>query len=223
MGDMTKLATGALAMAVGWGLGGGGCTLNRGPAHARHAEIAQDRNVSEFRSIGLEGAFHLDVAVGSPQRVSLEGKAGVLEHVVTSVEDGQLTIQFDAGKLPRAADVRVTIVTPQLAAVQAEGAAELDIVGLNGPDLSLEVEGATRARLGGEVEALSVELVGAGSLDALDLLAQSVDIAIVGAGVANVTAVAQLDAEIAGTGRVRYRGDPAVAKTVHGVGRVRRF
>lgn len=221
---MTKVGTGAMALAIGWALGGGGCTVGGGHTHPEASTGAeQERKLDTFSVVRLEGAFEAQIFVGSPQQVLVQGDPEAVRNVATTVSDGELKVHFTKHRRMRRDDVRVIVVTPELTALTAAGALVLKVDGLRGPAFDLTVQGTTNTHLEGEVDMLTAELSGAASLNSLDLLAQAVDIEINGTGVANVTALARLDAEIDGTGRVRYRGDPTVKKSISGIGRISPF
>lgn len=186
-------------------------------------QVQQDRDVTEFSSVRLEGAFDAQLSIGSPRKVTLEGAFDSVSEIDVKVDrDGELVVRMPP-KFKSLRGIRVSIVAPALTGVEVDGATILAIDGLRGPSFDLEVNGATMARLDGEVDALMAELNGAAELDSTELIAQSVDVAVNGAGKADVTALAHLEAEINGAGRVRYRGTPTVDKAVHGAGRVRPF
>lgn len=221
---MTKVSTGAMALAIGWVLGGGGCSVGGGHTHpGASAGVEEERKVDTFGAVHLEGVFESMVVVGSPQQVLVQGTPEAVREVATTVSDGELKIQFTKRRRVRREQVRVIVVTPELTSLTAAGTLVLNVDGLRGPTFDLTVQGTTKTNLEGEVDTLTAELSGAASLDSLDLLAQAVDIEISGTGVANVTALARLDAAIDGTGRVRYRGDPTVKRSISGVGRIGPF
>ena len=64
---------------------------------------------------------------------------------------------------------------------------------------------------------------GSGDLRLFDLRAREVHVSIAGSGDAKVNASERLDATVAGSGDVRYRGNPKeVAQSVNGSGSVER-
>lgn len=198
-----------------------GCAARRGePAGRRSDDGRVSYEVGEFSTVEIDGRFEAKLAVGSPQRVELAGDPYVLEDVHVRVQGGELEVRMDVHEPHRA--IELLVVTPTLDAVELNGAGHLQVDGLEREDFELEVNGAAQAKLRGHVDTFKLELNGAARLDSTPLKAQEVDVEINGSGRADVTALAQLSAEINGTGRIRYGGEPkTVAKSVNGLGWVR--
>jgi hypothetical protein len=102
------------------------------------------------------------------------------------------------------------------------GASTVRIRNIQATVLRLEGSGATKVELSGKVGAQEVELSGAGSYAALDMLSDRAEVRVSGAGKAYVNARTQLTVEISGAGLVEYTGNPKVEKEISGVGKVRR-
>ena len=103
-----------------------------------------------------------------------------------------------------------------------EGAVRLDLSNLSGPEFYLEADGATRATLSGNVNAVSASVNGAGKLDADALATRAMELEINGAGRANVNVADALKVTISGAGKVIYTGDPQVSREINGAGSVRK-
>lgn len=86
--------------------------------------------------------------------------------------------------------------------------------------LSVIGEGGMKMRLEGVALELKAKVSGAGYLNALNFQTKKTDIHIEGVGAASVFATDNLHATIAGVGKIRYRGDPAVFKSIEGIGSV---
>ena len=199
-----------------------GCAGRRGePAVVSHDDDGHATyEVGEFTRVEIDGRFEAKLAVGSPQRVELSGDPYVLEDVHVHVRGGELEVRMHSHEPHR--PIEIVVVTPTLDAVELNGATHLQVDGLDRDTFALEVNGTARAKLRGHVDTFQLQLNGAGRPDSTPLKAQEVDVEINGSGRADVTALAQLSAEINGTGRVRYGGSPkTVAKSVNGLGWVK--
>lgn len=86
--------------------------------------------------------------------------------------------------------------------------------------LSVVGEGGMKLKLEGVASELKAKVSGAAYLNALNLQTKRTDIHIEGVGAASVFATENLHATIAGIGKIRYRGDPAVFKNIEGIGTV---
>jgi hypothetical protein len=101
------------------------------------------------------------------------------------------------------------------------GAAKIDFE-IEAKSLKIDLSGASECDFRGKVDELQVQLSGAGDIDALDLLANRVNIDMSGAGGARVYAKEKLDVSISGVGSVRYRGEPEIHKNISGLGSLKR-
>ena len=102
------------------------------------------------------------------------------------------------------------------------GAGRLDFE-IEAKSLKIELSGAAECDFRGKVDDLRIHLSGAGDFDALDLLANRVEVDLSGAGSARVYAKEKLDVSISGVGTVRYRGEPEIQRNVSGLGSLKRY
>ena len=113
------------------------------------------------------------------------------------------------------------VASTSLGGADLSGASKMEATGLTGDRFSLETSGATKVTLAGHTTRLIASLTGASKLDADALQTEAVEIAVTGAGNANVTATKSLQAAITGAGRVTYGGNPPqVQKKVTGAGKI---
>jgi hypothetical protein len=182
----------------------------------------ETRELESFDKIEIGGAFDLVVHVepGVTQKVEVTADDNILAKVDTSVSGGELDVSVEDVTLLRPkTDLRVEVWIPSLVAIDASGAADIDVAGLHGESFALELSGATETAVRGTVDTFEVEISGAGELDARDLQAKSVTLELSGAGEASVWASETLDVEISGAGDVTYFGKPAnVTQQISGAG-----
>jgi len=138
-------------------------------------------------------------------------------------------------------DTRVDVEFAQLTATQQRGSGDLRIRGLVGPRLeasiagsgdlkmegaqlgsfALRIEGSGDATLEGKADEVKLGIDGSGDIRAERLAARSVDVSIRGSGDARVNASDTLEAHVAGSGDVAYRGHPRhVSRDIAGSGSV---
>ena len=79
--------------------------------------------------------------------------------------------------------------------------------------LECEFSGASSVKLRGKANKLDLDLSGAGSVNAYDLVANIVKSETSGAGSIRVNAKKEIYAEVSGVGSIRYKGNPTVVKT----------
>lgn len=108
-----------------------------------------------------------------------------------------------------------TIIVPGQFTVLLEGASEADMP-VKAAVLSLEMDGASKASLNGDVQDLEVNASGSCDLKAFGLSAANVDVKLQGASSAQVYPTAKLIADANGASKVFYKGNVAPAYTLNG-------
>ena len=182
---------------------------------------SQAREVPEFRAVRLEGGFDLRASVGDTRSVVLEGDDNLLEHVRTRVEDGVLVLDFAPGRYRTRLPLSVVLVTPALAAVEIDGAGDVQLESMKGERLSIAIRGSGDVSASGAVDVLELAISGAGDAHLFGLDAKRASVSISGAGDVDLAVRERLDASISGAGDVVYRGSPQVSKSISGAGSVR--
>jgi len=103
------------------------------------------------------------------------------------------------------------------------GSGDLHVADLTAKRVHAAVAGSGNLDLAGRADALEAGIAGSGDLKAGKLEVADAKVGVAGSGSASVWARASLNASVAGSGDVRYFGDPAVRKTsVTGSGTLRR-
>ena len=184
-------------------------------------EDQRTETLSKFSKVQLDGAYDASVVVGEPARIDIFGDDDLIHEIDAEVHDGTLAVVMPRHFDPRV-PITVQIVAPELTAFENNGATRLEISGIDGEHLDLELNGAGKTRVIGRVDHLQIEMSGANRVDTTELAARQVDVELNGSGKAEVSATDLLRAEINGTGRVRYGGGPdKVVKEVNGIGSVK--
>jgi hypothetical protein len=208
-----------------------------------NGQAASDvRHTGEFNAIGLGGSMALKLKQGSTTSVVVHGDSNLLPLIETVVErDRSLQLRWKRGVSVRSqAPVYVEVVAPQVQAVASAGSGDVDIDAMKVPRLSLAIKGSggLRARglatddlaisvsgsgdlkLAGQATHLAIQISGSGGIDAGELRSDEVTVGITGSGHAVVHASRMLVASIAGSGGIRYSGEPSVQQSIAGSGKV---
>lgn len=187
---------------------------------------SETRSVGAFSSIDLEGTARLEVTIGSPVSLSLEGRDEFLQRLKTEVEGDTLYIRskrrdwISAGTNPR---VTLRITVPHLASLNLEGGNDVSLKGFNGGKSDLRLEGATHLKGTGHLEELTVFMAGAGHADLKDLVADDARITVAGVGSVFVHPKNSLNATMNGVGAILYTGNPREVNThMNGLGTIAR-
>lgn len=196
-----------------------GATMMTTPALAY--DDSETRDVAEFSRIVIEGAMDIDVSVGERQEVEISADRGYLSRVETRVDNDTLYIS-QLGRRWRNADIEVTISVENLSAFIIEGAADVDITGIDSDSFLLEIDGAGDVTLEGTCGDAEYEINGAGDIDAEDFKCKTVEITINGAGDADIYASESIRATLNGVGDITVYGNPSrVRPSIHGLGSFR--
>jgi hypothetical protein len=179
----------------------------------------EQRPVTSFTRIDAGGFYDIQWQPGSPA-LTLTTDENLLSNIETSVSGNVLKIETH-GQISPTHGVAVVITSPSLSGAELSGALKLEAAQLSGDRFTLETNGASKVTLAGGINRLVASLTGASRLSAETLQAQDVEIAVTGAGRADVTATNSLKAAITGAGRVSYGGNPkSVEKKVTGAGKI---
>lgn len=180
----------------------------------------EQRTVTNFTNIDCDGVFEVNWASGA-SALKVETDENLLTHIRTAVKKDTLKIKSDEQLAPSRRIV-VTISSPSLTGARFAGATRFNATNLSGPNFYLDTAGATRVSLAGNTAALVASMKGASRLDAEELHCQTVELAVAGAGKAEVWASEILKASITGAGNVTYSGNPKkVERDITGAGKIR--
>ena len=189
-----------------------------------HRDRADHRQAGAFDAIEMVGAARLDITVGQPASITVEGRESAVERVTTEVRDNTLYIDTKPSSWvmtrgrPR---VTVTITVPRLDSLKLEGGNDVHMRGFAGGAADFRVAGATRLEADGHLDQLTVHMAGAGHADLSRLPAGQTKVTVDGVGSVVVYPKDTLDATMNGVGAILYTGSPRQVNTrVNGLGTI---
>jgi hypothetical protein len=222
----------------------GGCRVPQvGSIPGSGVALRDEREVSGFTNLDLDGFGDVVVHLGEGEYVTIEGDDNIVPDVETIVRNGTLSVGMKRGNYQPNLALTITIGAATLERIVASGAVDLTAERLSGPRFELSVSGAASAEIGrvdvgdlfvtvsgagdcaiesGSVDALAGEASGAGSLSAAGVECRTATVSASGAGDVRIAVAEDLDASASGAGTVLYSGDPSVRKRVSGAGTVAR-
>lgn len=212
-----------------WGgsttFGGGGPWGWQGPDN-RAAQRQDVRALTGFASVALHGTATLDIQVGQPASVKLEGDDDVLKSTRTSVRGHTLVIErrnsnwfWGGGRGKLTAHITV----PTLDDLAVHGTGDVTIAGLTHGASRITISGTGHITGTGKLNAVTLVINGTGDADFSALPVQAAKVIVNGAGHVELDVSDRLTATVNGAGDVVYSGEPPhVISNVHGVGSVRR-
>ncbi len=183
--------------------------------------VSEERDVSGFREIRLEGSGRVMIDPGAVESLTIEADDNLLPLITTDVRGSRLVIGHE-GTFSPSRDIVYRIEATELAGVAIAGSADVVAPGLDCDTFSVSVAGSGSFDVGGSCARLDVEIAGSGDVDGEDLTVSRADVSIAGSGDVIVDASDELHVSITGSGDVVYVGDPATDIDIRGSGNVRR-
>jgi len=212
--------------------------------------FVDDREVSGFDKISVEGAGRIILTQGKKESLTVETDDNLMEYIKTEVVGDTLVIGFEenvvfssgrgrialdptdgfvfrisvidleAISVSGAADIEMDKIKTERLDVSLSGAGQVSVDDLDAGSLNVLVSGAGDVNLVGRVDDQVIRLNGLGRYQAFDLESQEASITISGAGGANVWVTESLYVSISGAGDVKYYGNPSVDPNISGIGRI---
>jgi hypothetical protein len=204
--------------------------------------LKETRQVPSFNGLEISGAFKVIIKQGATEEVVIEADANILPLIKTEVVGGELKI-YTNKPIHNPTVMKAYITVKELKDIDVSGAVDIESEGrLNLQELSIDASGASDSKLDLQVQKLTLdcsgaskmkfagsanifemELSGASDIFAFDLVSESCDIEISGAGNAQINVSKRLSAEVSGAGTIRYKGSPTeIDQEVSGAGSIKK-
>jgi Putative auto-transporter adhesin, head GIN domain len=201
-----------------------GALISATPITSARAET-ETRPVGAFDAITFGGAGRIEITVGQPASLQLEGDSALLKEITTEISGSTLRIGREPGAWPRWREdgLVVRISLPKLTALNLHGSSTASVTGLAGDSTTVSLHGSNDLTAHGQAGRLAVQVHGSGRADLSDVAAEDATVSINGSGDVAVQPHHSLAATVHGSGLVTYAGDPAeVTTNLHGSGRIER-
>lgn len=170
--------------------------------------VREERDVAAFTRIEAGGAIRVAARVGAEHALAVTADDNLIARVRADVRDGALRLSMAPGAYELRTPIVVDVACARLDAVELDGAAHADVRGLDGGSFAVRIGGAAGATLAGRVEELRAELRGGSQLSAYELEAQRVAASLADGSQGEVTARADLRADVTDGAQLSFRGDP---------------
>ena len=187
---------------------------------------SESREIGSFDSIDMKGAARLEITIGQPESLVIEGRSSSIERVETDVRHNTLFIQskprdwFMSNNRRR---ITLKITVPSLESLEVEGGNDVRLTGFDGGDTSIRAAGAAHIVADGHLDELTVRMSGAGHGDFSRLVADQAKVIVEGVGSVIVHPKDTLDATMNGVGAILYTGNPREVNTrMNGLGTIAR-
>ena len=219
--NLLLLVIGLALVAPGCSSGGGTIDPPRQTIHGSGVVVQEDRAVSGFTGVNLQGIGSLHIEQGGVEALRIEAEDNLISHLNTSVRSGTLHIWTDdTVNLQPTLPIKYHLTVTTLDTIVLAGVNGVDLVNFDGQQLDVTLSGFSQLRTSGRVVDQVVRLSGVTSYDGRDLA--STNATVTNSSVANATVRVsdRLDVTINGVGSVFYIGSPTVTRRGSGVGRV---
>jgi len=209
-----------------------------GPAKA----ATEPRSVANFDEVVFAVAGDVSIEQGPRESLTLEAEPAVLRKITAEVHDRRLLIGLAPGRVETHEPIRMKLGVQTLRAFESRTAGAISIGPLRSDTLALVLAGSGSIRLerldnarsldvritgtgdvavgGGKVTMQQLAITGIGTYSAPRLASERADVSIDGNGEVQLAASTTLAVRIGGVGHVRYHGDPAVTRSIRGIGSV---
>ena len=167
----------------------------------------EKRDIEQFEVLEVSGAFNVRVTLGEEPSLELSGDDNLLKYVKTSNKGNRLVISTRKNINPRE-EMRITITNPSLRKLDVSGANKIRIREIEADEFEVDISGACSIALRGNANRLMIDMSGASSLDAADLISKQVRIDCSGASNATVYAGESLYANASGVCNIKFEGNP---------------
>lgn len=206
--------------------------------------VKQQRNVGSFSKLTVRVGMRVRITTGDATKADLEGESNILEHVVTDVKSGELTVMLAQNKsFKQTKTVTVTIHVSNLnqilvstgcnvqseLPIQSESLTATVETGsrLTAPiatkKLRLTVKEGSQADIQGKATEADIHLSGAGKLQADKLTIAQATIQLDGASRADIHVTETLSASADGVSTINYSGNPTVkSQEATGLSKIRK-
>lgn len=201
------------------------------PIYGNGKKVKDQRTVTEFTSLRVNGPFEIQLVSGTTGTITLEGSENIVSLITTDVTDRTLTIELPKGvKFKAHKNNKVKIKIPyytSLSNIYLKGAGTITAnhtlntnmrVMLEGPgSINLDlyaakgeacVLGSGNIKLTGAVQDFECKIIGSGSLEAKKLECVNVDVTVSGSGNADIVCNQAITGKISGSGNVIVAGNP---------------
>ncbi len=202
----------------------------------------ETRSVADFDEVVFAVAGEVSIEQGPRETLSIEAEPAVLRKITTEIHGRRLLIGLVPGRIETQQPIRMKLAVRTLRAFESRTAGAISIGPLRSDTLALVLAGGGSIRLdrlenarsldvritgagevtvgGGKVTAQQLAITGMGTYSAPKLASERAEVAIDGNGDVQLAASTTLAVRIGGVGHVRYHGDPAVTRSIRGIGSI---
>jgi hypothetical protein len=205
--------------------------------------VKEERNVSDFTSLEVGGAFTVYLYQGNKESLTIEADKNLMEFIRTEVKGDRLKIYTEDKSINKFTKMNIYLTFVDLEMIDVSGAADLlgkgkmqfkdltlEASGASELEMELEVDmlradfsGASEVELMGKAGSVRCECSGASEFDALDFMIKHGEFDVSGASDAKVNVSDMLEVEVSGAASLKYKGSPQIKSDVSGAASLRSY
>jgi hypothetical protein len=215
----------------------------KGPHIAGSGDLVeQARALTGFDGLVVNGPVDVELKAGVAEAVVVRADDNIAPLIETRVEGGKLLVgltshasfrtsnkvqvavtfkEMKSISIRGSGDVHADRIKTPIFEVNVHGSGDVDIDHLEADAAALVIAGSGDVVLRGQASNVGIVIEGSGDVNCEDLPAKDVAVRVRGSGDTKVNATESLQADVAGSGDVLYKGAPRVSKRTSGSGEVR--
>ncbi|OSZ79224.1 hypothetical protein CAP35_13490 [Chitinophagaceae bacterium IBVUCB1] len=213
-----------ITLAIGAAIAFTSCTKER--IKGEGSIVEETRSISGISNVNLNGSEALEIVPSKENKVVVSGYQNLVPVYKTNVSGSTLNLEFERKYYNvRNNNIKVTLYTTSLNKIELNGSGSINIKdSLKTESLTVEINGSGSVySYPNYFQNLALEINGSGNLNMRQATGKYVHAKIAGSGNIEVTVQEKLDANISGSGDIKYWGNPSTVNTdVSGSGRIRK-
>lgn len=194
--------------------------------------VTKNRKVSDYDEVSLVGSMDVVLVRGTEGNLQIEAESNLQEYITTEVKGSTLRISIEEGTSispSRNNSIKITVPFEDIEGASVTGSGDIwnedkitakdfSISVTGSGDIKLEIDadeikgkvtGSGDILLMGQANELDCGVTGSGDFDAFKLKAKLVHAQVSGSGDVMVWAENELNARVAGSGDIEYKGSPS--------------
>jgi hypothetical protein len=203
--------------------------INSSRIYEKGKIITEERNVPDFNGIDASGAFNIVLNEGTENLIKIDADENIIKHIITEVKNNTLNVYTDNSiNSPKKLNIYITyknvisiesdgacIITgnseikTEHFSIKMSGATDLKLK-LSVKTLNTVLSGTGNINITGIADKQNIELSGASSFYASNLITNVTTIDLSGVGSAEINAVKEINGDLSGVGSIHYTGEPPI-------------
>ncbi|MEO5921475.1 MAG: head GIN domain-containing protein [Pseudolysinimonas sp.] len=187
--------------------------------------VTEDRDIDDVTAVVLKTDGDVVITVGDTPSLTIKARPAAMGLLTSDSEDGILTLGVNGPHLGLG-EVDYVLTVTEMSDVRIEGAGDIDVdftgaddvtvsiqgsgdiegAGIDASKVTSSIAGSGDIQLTGRADEHTLTIDGSGNFDGQDFETKRARVSIAGSGDIEVNVTDHLDADISGSGEIRYTG-----------------